>query len=345
MEISNSKSEFEDLFYSKEFYFSYSSLSKLKHSPGIFYRRYILGDSKDTYHKSTIEGKLIHCLLLNPELFDQEFILMPSSSPSANTIKVIDSLVDKLNAERIIIENDLTKDPELSDYEDDILEILKEQNLHQKLIEDSARISKIITGESSSYFNYKLYSNLRHVIDLDTYDRCLEAKELIMNHPVAKQMNIDKTQDIISLNEIEIKYKDDTFPFGLKGILDNVTIDVNNKILRINDLKTTSKTLHDFKDAVDFWDYWLQAAIYFRLAKAAMDQGSFKVENFNDEWTCIFSFIVIDRYNHIYSFEVSEDSMIKWQIELQDLLHEAKYHYESRDFSLPFNFLKTKIVL
>ena len=56
------------------------------------------------------------------------------------------------------------------------------------------------------------------------------------------------------------------FKFGLKGILDNVTVDKDSKVT-INDFKTTSKDLSKFSDTVDFYRYSLQAAVYVELIR------------------------------------------------------------------------------
>ena len=39
-----------------------------------------------------IEGKLIHCLFLNPDDFDKEFVLMATNVPSANPKEVLERL-------------------------------------------------------------------------------------------------------------------------------------------------------------------------------------------------------------------------------------------------------------
>ena len=65
----------EDMFYAKQFAFSYSSLNKLLHSPGLFYRQYILGDREELMEASVIEGRVIHALLLDQESFSDQFVI------------------------------------------------------------------------------------------------------------------------------------------------------------------------------------------------------------------------------------------------------------------------------
>ena len=58
----------EEEFYARDkFNFSYSSLNKLLFSPSLFYKDYILQDREIRTDKHLVEGKLIHCLLLEQE--------------------------------------------------------------------------------------------------------------------------------------------------------------------------------------------------------------------------------------------------------------------------------------
>ena len=139
-------------------------------------------------------------------------------------------------------------------------------------------------------------------------------------------------------NEIFITAETDK-PFGLKGVLDNVKIDHVKKIIYINDLKTTGKTISDFKETIEFYNYWVQAAIYWRLVAYRFH------EHLNDDWKMVFSFIVVDKYNQVYPFEVSFETMQQWQIKLEEKLTEAAWHYDKRDYTLPYEFATGKVIL
>ncbi len=60
----------EDAYFSQRHTLSYSGLSKLSYCPSEFYKRYILQERELDTNKNQIEGKLVHCLLLNPEEFN-----------------------------------------------------------------------------------------------------------------------------------------------------------------------------------------------------------------------------------------------------------------------------------
>jgi hypothetical protein len=72
----------EDKFYSQPFSFSYSGLSKLLYSPGLFYNHYILQEREEKLDQHLVEGKVIHCLILDNGSFNNQFIVCLGSKIS-----------------------------------------------------------------------------------------------------------------------------------------------------------------------------------------------------------------------------------------------------------------------
>ena len=327
----------EDEFYAQEFKFSYSSLSKLLYSPTLFYKHYVLNERDEEVSKSMLEGSIIHCLLFKPSVFEEFYTIAQCTVPSDNVKDVIDQL-HKIRLDEIDnLENPNPRN-NLDMYETEILEILKEKNLYQKM-GDAVKISKIVNEIGIEYFNFLMECFGKTIVDTETYSKCCEIVEKIKNNPVSKLMGLDDRDGCDVMFEIEVLTDSDDFPFGFKGQMDNIVIDHNVKIIYINDLKITSKSLVDFPQNVVDYNYWIQAAIYSRLA------GLMAKATNNEDYRIVFNFIVYDKTGQIYAFEVSEDTMTEWQIDLQEKLHEAKYHYESRDYSLPYKFVKSKVML
>jgi hypothetical protein len=337
----------ESEFYADIFRFSYSSLNKLLYSPKTFYNEYVLGIKEIRTDAHLIEGKLTHYLMLEDASFTDRFILSPESLPTGNSKDVVDVVY------AVVPEGE---DKPLSYYSDVILETLRQINLHQKLVDDKKpdkdgvqktgdekRLEKILTKECISYFDFLKTKAGRDIIDQSTLDKCSQAAEALKANPkIVELLGQDRvaTDEFATYNELPIfvyKYKD--YPFGIKGILDNLVVDVEQKLVRINDVKTSSKSISEFPEAVVYWKYWLQAAIYVELAK------DFLSKVIDDTWTIEFNFIVIDKYNQVYPFKVSEDSMRAWSVDLECALQEAKYHYESHDYTLPYRFVAEEVLL
>jgi hypothetical protein len=344
-------------FYSKKLYFSYSALNKLLFSPVQYYNYYILLDKEERLDKHLVEGKVIHCLLLDKASFSKQFMVSPGNIPTGNTKLVVDKVFKLyLDELRRCDTNGEIPQWSLKDFSASIIEILQEINLHQALKDDKPnkageiektgdqkRLEKILTDESISYFEYLKRSNGRNVIDQDTLTFCEAAASLIENNPKLRtMMGMDVTdfdnKEVI--NESYFQAEVENYPFGIKGFIDNLVIDHDNKVIRINDLKTSGKSLADFKESVDYWNYWLQAIIYVTLV--AEKYADLLLEQ---DYSMEFNFIVIDRNRQVYAFPVSDDTMRAWLKKYHEVMEVAAYHYNERKYNLPYEFCKELVVL
>lgn len=320
-------------FYSKPYFMSYSALNKLLYSPSLFYNHYILQEREERKESYLIEGKIVHCLLLDNASFNEQFILSPASLPGDNTKLVVDRVyADALTG---------TEVKELSDYSDKIIEILAEIKLHQSLKTDQQRVDKIVTEEAKSYWEFIKIKGNKDIVDLETYNRCKEVADVMRNHAEVANLlglNAHETDNVEIFNEqyVENLYLA-AYPktkFGIKGVLDNVKIDHDNKILYINDVKTTNKTIAEFRESVEVFNYWAQAAIYVRLMSTA-----------KEDYKTLFNFVVVDKYNQIYVFRVSDETMSEWQDRLSTAFAKADWHLDNRRFDLPYDFATGVVIL
>jgi hypothetical protein len=324
----------QEEFFDKNFMMSYSGLNKLLFSPKLFYMHYILGQRDDVSDKNMIEGKLIHCLFLNPEDFEKEFVLMATDVPSDNPKEVLQRLYVHYSELKAM------GDPRslLEHFEHAILDILKDMNLYQSLKTDAQRVEKIVNEKHQSYWEYMKKCEGKINIDQGMYDNALAVVEVIKaSTHIMKVMGYVKeniTDDVEMKNEIELAAFPKEYSFGLRGFIDNLVFDHTNKVIRVNDLKKTSKDINSFEDSISFWRYWMQAAIYYKLVKSVF-LSTPKYADYNFE----FRFIVIDQYMQVGAIKVSNSSLKMWEIDAEHKLEEAQYHFENRNFDLPYQFL------
>ena len=316
----------EEKFFSTNYKFSYSGLNKLLFSPRLWYKHYVLLDREDRTDKHLIDGKVIHALLLDQDNFTRNFIMLPGNLPTGNTRTVVDKVFSMVSDESL-----------LDDNHDLIIATLVEINLHQSLKTDKQRIAKIVSEDTESYWDFLKNKGNKDIIDQVTLDRCKENADILKNDDRIKALlrigNVKK--EVKVYNELPIERGLPDYPFGLKGILDNIIVDDIEKMVYINDIKTTGKTISDFEESVEYWNYWLQAAVYAELIKD-MYPADYKLK---------FTFIVIDIYQQVYPFEVSTKTMTKWTEKFQEVLQDAKWHYDNRKFNLPIKFEKETVIL
>ena len=326
----------EDEFFSQPFMMSYSGLNKLLFSPVLFHQHYILKQRDDVVDKPMVEGKLLHCLLLNPEDFDKEFVLMSSDMPSDGPRKVLDKIYE------------LMKQDGKSEFDGTfvtyILDVLKEQNLYQSLKTDEQRIDKMTSDKNIKYLDYKFQAEKKTVVDQDMYDFAKNTVDIIKsNSSLMKLMGFDQdslTTSVKQYNELDLvclEFED--YFFGIRGIIDNLVIDHDAKVIRVNDLKKSSKSIGQFEESIEYYNYWMQAALYRLLI------NHIKETTFGVDYPVEFRFIVVDPYMQVAPIRISEETMEDWTLKLNDQLDIANYHFKERDFSLPYKFLKGEHVL
>ena len=323
--------EFQKKIKEGSFSFSYSSLNRLSFSPQLFYKDYVLNEKEVRMDKHLIEGTLIHLLLLEPEKFDDDFIISPEKTPSAALQQALKSI------------RNMSNKTDLDDLDNEIIQALKNVNLYQSLKDDSKRLTKVKTPENSLYFEFLCTSD-RTIIDQDTYDKCLYRVGIIKDNPEVAKMFKDTEESDFELDSIKVfneqyihaPLKD--YTFGIKGFIDRYTIDHDKKQIIITDLKTTGKTISDFPETIEFYNYWLQAAMYCSLVIKNVPEN---VQNYKIS----FNFVVIDKYNQVYVFPVSDKTLDTWVEAMQGVLKMADYHCKQNRFDLPYKFLIEKVIL
>ncbi|MEY2869774.1 MAG: hypothetical protein RIR01_2276 [Bacteroidota bacterium] len=321
-------------------FLSPSALKMLLETPAKYYDYYVLGNKEKKSAKFFDEGTLVHALVLEPDTVNEKFVKMGISTPSDSTKACLDHL---LSLER--------NASELEEYTEEIIDYLKEINLHQSLVDDKKpgkdgkmytgdekRIAKIINENSCEYFKLMVEGRDKVIVDAAMWDRCYAKAEEILKHPYVKRLLEETPTDEIR-TELELSAKIEDVKYGIKGILDIIKVDKTEKKIYVADLKTSSGNLKAFPDSVEKYGYWLQGAIYSALAKSLAVGGAM---NYSVE----VSFIVIDNNNQVYPFVVTEKSLVEWRIRMYELINkEIDYHITNKDFTLPYEYANNLITL
>ena len=328
----------ENEFYKKPFRFSYSSLNKLMWNPQAFYQLYVLGNKEEKTESYLINGKIVHALLLEEEKFNDMFIISPTNLPTGNTRTVVDRVYN--HAKELISNGD--KRTEFVDFSDAVLDVLQDMGLHQSLKTDQQRLDKIFIVEAINYWSFLVSCGSKTIIDKESYDFCKTGVDFIkLNKEVCDLIgcNINDFSNVEVFNELYLEATMNDKPFGLKGIIDNLVINHDNKTINLNDIKTTSKELKDFPESIEFYNYWLQAAIYASVI------GVKYMDLINQGYIFNFHFVVIDKNYQVYPFKVSSKTMNRWFDRLTTTLDKAEWHYSNKNFTLPYEFAIGSVVL
>jgi hypothetical protein len=328
----------EDEFYKKKFYFSYSSISKLMWNPQAFYQIYVLGHREERQEAHLVQGKIIHAMLLENEKFNDYFIISPTALPAGNQ-KVV---IDRVFSHYVELKRNGDTRETLAEFSDAVLDVMKDMNYHQTLKTDQQRLDKILTPDSESYWNFLKSKGNKTLIDQQSYDFCQNAVNLVKTDEYVCGLlgcNTTEFDNKEVYNELPLQADISNKPYGIKGIVDNLVVDHDKKILYINDVKTTSKDLKDFSESVEFYSYWMQAVIYSSLVSvkySTLISSGYKI---------VFHFVVIDKNFQCYPFPVREQTLVEWMNKLNQTLEKAEWHLVNKDYTLPYDFAVKSVFL
>lgn len=342
----------ENAFFNKRFKFSYSGLNTLLTSPRAFYNDYVMDNRTKSFGKHLLEGTLIHFLILEDNNFDDHFTVTPGSLPSSTNLELAEALY-KMALDNVTdsLDNGVYAEinTDLSHYRSDILQHLIAIDKHQSLKDtkdgkgDDKRMAKVCDQRTLDYFQFLCEAEGKTIIDSEMLARCKDRSDIVKtNKEISALMGLEIISDqtkVMVYNELYVTCKMPNLPFDFHGTIDNLVVDLEAKKVYINDLKTSGKSLVDFEDSVEFYNYWLQASMYIKLTK------HFLKDVLDESWEIEFRFVVFDKYNQLYPFKVRNSTLESWKEKTNKALTEAIWHYENRDFNLPYNYATGKVNL
>lgn len=262
-------------------------------------------------------GSAIHELVLQPE----SFTLGPKcAKPTAKLGAVIDRI--KFYRKRGFT------------IYDSIIKAAKDCSYYTDSAE--SKVTKIIREGFQYYWNSKDFDDSVVTINDKDWEACVKCVKNVNNN-TAIQNALHPSNlfvgDIPSYNEdalfldVIVTYKDKYTILKLKMKADNWTIDEENKILTLNDLKTTSKPIRWFMNreygSFYHYHYYRQFALYIYMLAAYCQ----KEYGYNHNWTVQGNVLVVNTVNYETGcFKVNNQHIKEGQAEFEKLLKMVAYY-------------------
>ena len=263
-------------------------------------------------------GSCIHCAILTPEEFD----LAPAlGRPTAKLGDVIDQI-------KIYRRKGLS-----------IYEAIKKASIDYDYYVNSidSKIPTIIEKGFSYYWKSRKIKKNTFVLPDGDREKCLASIKSLKNNRLAQSIlhpTDEFGEELPSFNEeaffadyvVIIDGKACVIPFKLK--IDNWTIDVDNKILTLNDLKTTGKKVNYFMNpeygSFAHYHYGRQFYCYAEILKKYCT----KEFGFDDNWTFNANVCVVETFGEHNSkcYRVTNDLMKESQSEFENLMKMVGYY-------------------
>jgi len=203
-----------------------------------------------------------------------------------------------------------------------ILKIISNNAFWGRTKDESKIIAEFDKKEFWDYLNIKFKIKDKIVVTQKDYDDALECVNLLLNHKHTSHLFNNSF-----INYYQFKFEFQYKGFTLRGIIDKLSIDTKNKILHIEDIKTSSYKASQFMKSFLEYRYDFQEAVY----TLAFDEicRMLKLENYT---LAPFKFILISRGEKVpHVFEISE----KWhQAALNGFRTKSGYKYKGLNENL-----------
>jgi hypothetical protein len=269
-------------------------------------------------------GNLLHLAVLEPHLCNYE--IDNTNTPD----KIRDILKDMYQS--LQTSNDLaaaiTGDNEaIGPLEDHVYAVIEACNrqAYGRTWKEETRINKVMS-QGAAYWDL-LRNSDKFIITRDQFDlmeRCMHSLRNT-NHDITELLFSDQDNAFGSFhNELEVHWTDDQYCFPLKGKIDRLWLDHDNKKFRIIDLKTTSKTLGMFHESFAKYRYARQIAYYEMAAKQWLKQNTNQTYAPLEHCICA---VETKGKNRAGLFYVSEHTQWDGQREAENLLERLNYHF------------------
>jgi hypothetical protein len=188
-------------------------------------------------------GSLVDDLLFNDnDYFKDNYYIFDGEKPTATLGILCD----------IILKN-YTEVPNV----EEVLKIIEYNKFWNNIKKQDLLISYFNKEEFWNYLKSKFESKNKVLITTSEYNTAIELITVLKEHSYSKHILTNNFENIYQL-KFEIEYK----KFKIRGIIDITSIDHENKIIYLTDLKTGKNKSVDFFESFIKWRYYFQAAIY-----------------------------------------------------------------------------------
>jgi len=176
------------------------------------------------------------------------------------------------------------------------------------------RISKITKNACKDFYRLSCAYSDKQIVSQADYDDA-EACACALHEAPGTSVYFDKDTENVK-RYYQLKFKGTIDGIEYRGMLDLVIVDYSRKTVIPCDLKTTSSFEYEFYHSVLHWRYDIQARLYWRLLRMAMDADDY----FKDFKLAPFRFICINRRKR---------QPLVWEFPIIDYEEEIELGYKS----------------
>lgn len=247
---------------------------------------------------SLLFGSIVDTLITDgSKAFDDNYIVsdIPAMKPS------VEPIVKRIFQQ---YHNSYTNINDIPDS--DLMPIISEFN-YQPNWKAATRCNSV-RQEGQQYYQTMFMAKGKTVVTQSMYNKAFACVRALKDYPQTR--NYFKDNDPFDNVErfYQLKFKGTLNGINYRCMMDLAIVDHENKRIIPCDLKTSSHREYEFPESFIQWQYQIQARLYYRLLRQAMDNDDY----FKDFKLCKYRFIVVNNVDNpnplVWVFEQTEDS-------------------------------------
>lgn len=222
-------------------------------------------------NEGTKIGSLVDDLIFDKDNFNNKYHVTDTTEPTAT-----------LGALTSIILKEFTEIPS----KEEVLKIIGDNGFWSSTKKEETMIKNFDKPEFWDYLSDKFNAGEKAVVTLDRKVLADEIVSKLLTHPHSKDI-FESENEMLTQLKFTIPYRG----VKLRGIMDMVIIDHENKTIKGIDLKTGAGSATDFRSSFIKWRYYLQAAVYTIALTLLKEDESFS--KYADYQVLPFEFLYI----------------------------------------------------
>jgi hypothetical protein len=282
---------------------SYSSLKDFSTDRRKYYKKYILKEKvKEKENKAANMGRIVDCLLMEPDKFDDYFFL-------STCVKIPGGMLGEFIFKLSILIGENTVEGKImsdEEFEEHALSAYSEAGFK---IAFKTVIKKLEDPENRLYYEECLkvnYLNMTMVSTQEVTNAEKIVEELQNNSITSSIVTLETSESFKVLNQLKIQgYSIDGM--YLKSMLDKLIINHKRKTVKIYDLKCTWSVENFYKEYYLYRRSYIQAYLYYNAILQETLNETSSIYGYTVEMP---SFIVCDSINYysplIYTLDESD---------------------------------------
>jgi len=221
------------------------------------------------------QAKGVKSITGNPKVIIDSILKDIDSVPVGQAAVTNSGFIPLRNAKKKIVSNDL------GDYKNEIIQAARSNSVYKNYNDDKVFDTILGKKENYDYFADKINSRGKVHIKPEMWNMAVEAANTLKTHDFTR-IYFDDTPGIQLI--YQYKFVQKVNGYDVKGMLDCLVIDHDNKTIYPVDLKTGEDSAENFDEVMLLHKYYLQASLYRSAIKAIVakdpDLEGYGVSNF-----------------------------------------------------------------